>query len=73
LVGNSSVNKFPQQSTHVNAVTDTHTTIEELLEAVFSVGSVHRIYQENKRNASTERPTLPLMEEEAPFLKNVYV
>jgi hypothetical protein len=31
----------------VTAATDRHATIEELLEAVFSVGSFHRLYQES--------------------------
>jgi hypothetical protein len=34
-----SVNMFPQQSTHVTAVTIMHASIEKLLEAVFSVAS----------------------------------
>jgi hypothetical protein len=30
-----------------------------------------QLNRRNKRNASTERPTPPLIEEEAPFLKHV--
>jgi hypothetical protein len=37
LHGNGSVNTFPRQPNHVTAATDTHTTIGELLKAVFSV------------------------------------
>jgi hypothetical protein len=33
---------------HVMAATDTHVTIEELLEAVFSVRSVPRLYNEDQ-------------------------
>jgi hypothetical protein len=35
-------------SHHVMAATDTHATIQELLEAVFSVRSVLRLYNEDK-------------------------
>jgi hypothetical protein len=37
LLGNGSVNKFIPQPNHVTAATDTHSTIEELLEAEFSI------------------------------------
>jgi hypothetical protein len=39
LLGNSSVNMFPQQPNHMIAATDTHATTEDLLEVVFSVPS----------------------------------
>jgi hypothetical protein len=47
LQGNGSVNKLPRHPDHVTAATDTQATIEELLlEAVFSVGSAPRLYEE---------------------------
>jgi hypothetical protein len=39
LLGNGSVNSFPWQPNHVTAATDTHATIEEVLETVFSMQS----------------------------------
>jgi hypothetical protein len=51
LLGNGSVNmQVARQwlsSRHVIAATDTHAAIEELLEAVFSVPSVPRLYNED--------------------------
>jgi hypothetical protein len=44
MLGNGSVNMFPWEATHVTAATDMHATKEELLEMVFSVGSVSRLY-----------------------------
>jgi hypothetical protein len=35
-------------SRHVMAATDTHATVEELWEAVFSVGSMPRLHNEDK-------------------------
>jgi hypothetical protein len=35
LLGSGSVNTFPRKPNHVTAATDTHATIEELLDAVF--------------------------------------
>jgi hypothetical protein len=49
------VNTFPQQPNQVTATTDTHATTEELLEAVFSVWSLQKLYYEaswTKVNAS---------------------
>jgi hypothetical protein len=43
------VNSFPRQPTHATTVTDKHATMEELLEAVFSVRSVTHLYKENKK------------------------
>jgi hypothetical protein len=40
------VNTFPQQSNQVTATADTHTITEELLEAVFFVWSVQKLYYE---------------------------
>jgi hypothetical protein len=37
IARHGTVNTFPWQPTHVTTVTDMHTTIEELLEAVVSV------------------------------------
>jgi hypothetical protein len=48
LLGNYSVNTFPQQPTHLTAVTGTNTTIQELLETMFSVGSVYKNVQNTK-------------------------
>jgi hypothetical protein len=42
-LGNGSVNTFPRQPNHVTAARDTHATIDELLETVFSAGSVPRL------------------------------
>jgi hypothetical protein len=47
LLGSGSVNTFPQQPTHLTAVIDTNTTIDELLEAMFSVGSEYKILRKN--------------------------
>jgi hypothetical protein len=44
FLGSGSVNTFLRQPTHVTAATDTHATIEKLLEAVFFVGSVPMLY-----------------------------
>jgi hypothetical protein len=44
LQGSGSVNTFPRQPNHVAAATDTHAIIEELLQVVFSVGFVPRLY-----------------------------
>jgi hypothetical protein len=44
LIGNGSANMLPQQPDHVTAITNTHATIQELLEAVFSVGPMQRLY-----------------------------
>jgi hypothetical protein len=35
------VNAFPWQPKHVTTQTDMHATIQQLLEAVFSIGSVY--------------------------------
>jgi hypothetical protein len=43
-----SVNTLTWQPSYVTAITDTYTTIEELLEAVFSVGSMQRLYKESQ-------------------------
>jgi hypothetical protein len=51
LLGSGSVNKFPRQPNYVTAATDTHATIEELLEAVFSVGSMERLHKESQLGA----------------------
>jgi hypothetical protein len=52
LLGNGSANTSVARqwfnSRHLMAATDTHTTIEELLEAVFSVRSVRRLYNEDQ-------------------------
>jgi hypothetical protein len=52
LLGNGSANTtFARQwlsSRHVIAATDTHATIEELLEAMFSVWSVPSLYKEDQ-------------------------
>jgi hypothetical protein len=37
-----------QLGKHVAVATDTHVTIEELLEKVFSMGSVQNLYNENQ-------------------------
>jgi hypothetical protein len=37
LLGSGSVNTFPRKPNHVTAANYTHTTVEELLEAVFYV------------------------------------
>jgi hypothetical protein len=47
LLGNWSANTFPQLPTHVTTAADTHATTEELLELVFSVESVQRVYQDS--------------------------
>jgi hypothetical protein len=39
---------LPQQPNHVTAATDTHATIEELFEALFSMRSLQRLYMENQ-------------------------
>jgi hypothetical protein len=44
--GNNSVNTFLWQPAHMTAATDTHATIEELLEAVYTFGSMQRVYNE---------------------------
>lgn len=41
------INTFPQQPNHMTAAKDTHATVEGLLEAVFSVESVLRLYAGN--------------------------
>jgi hypothetical protein len=46
LLGIDSVNTFLLQPTHVTAATDIHATTEELLEAVYTFGSVQRVYNE---------------------------
>jgi hypothetical protein len=47
LLGNWSANMFPQQPTRVTTEANTHATTEELLELVFSVGSVQRVYKDS--------------------------
>jgi hypothetical protein len=47
---------FPRQQNHVTTVTDMHATIEKLLEEVFSLGSVQRLYQEGLHS----RPCTPV-------------
>jgi hypothetical protein len=37
---------FPWQPSHVTVATDTHATIEELWEAMFSVGSTQSLHNE---------------------------
>jgi hypothetical protein len=43
MLSSGFVNMFPWQPNNVNAATDTHATIEELLEVVFSSGFVPRL------------------------------
>jgi hypothetical protein len=44
-----------QHDKHVPTVTDNYTTVEELLEAVFSMWSVLRLYKENQREFLVSR------------------
>jgi hypothetical protein len=48
LLGNRSVNMLPWQPNYVIGVIDTHKTTEVLLEGVFSVGSLQRLYKYNE-------------------------
>jgi hypothetical protein len=48
LLGNGSANTIPQQPNHMTTATDTHATTEKLLEAVFSVGSMLKLYTGNQ-------------------------
>jgi hypothetical protein len=43
------VKTFPRQPKRATAATNTHGTVEELLEAVFSIWSLPRLYNENSR------------------------
>jgi hypothetical protein len=47
LLENGSVNTVPKEPDNVTAATDTHATIEELLEAMFFIRSVPTLYKEN--------------------------
>jgi hypothetical protein len=48
LLANGSVNMFPWQPNHLTSAVDTHTTIEKLLEAVFSMWSLQRLCKESQ-------------------------
>lgn len=39
--------RFRWQPNHMTAATDTHATIEELLDAMFFIGSMSRLYTRN--------------------------
>jgi hypothetical protein len=57
------------------ATTDTHATMKELLEAVFSVQSVPRLYNEDQKRLGVRRPPacedMSPKEEERPLLEDV--
>jgi hypothetical protein len=55
MLGNSSITRI--------AATDTHATVEELLEAVFSIRSELRIYSPGERGKWCERWNIKLNED----------